>query len=131
LKNVSPDIGESKNLKSNVETTSSPTVKKKKKEKVLKNNGAAVNVAENSEQDLSIGKTKEIEMREEVEKLSEIGICDHKCNKDSLILFFFYKFLIFNLAPNGCKNRTFLKRHTSTIFIFSAKIVLFFSHIYI
>jgi hypothetical protein len=40
--------------------------------------------------------------------------------------FFFYKFLIFNLTPNGCENRTFLKRHTPTFFIFSAKIAFFF-----
>jgi hypothetical protein len=44
--------------------------------------------------------------------------------------FFFYKFLIFNLTPNGCENITFLKRHTPTFFIFSAKIALFF-HIYL
>jgi hypothetical protein len=46
----------------------------------------------------------------------------------SNIVFFFYKFLIFNLTPNDCENRTFLKRHTCTptFFIFSAKIALFF-----
>jgi len=46
------------------------------------------------------------------------------------LVFFFYKFLIFNLAPNGCENRTFLKQHTPTFFIFSVKMALFF-HIYL
>ena len=55
-----------------------------------------------------------------------------KKKKNNLVkyCFFFYKFLIFNLIPNGCKNCTFLKRHTPTFFIFSAKIALFFVHIF-
>jgi hypothetical protein len=43
------------------------------------------------------------------------------------LLFFFYKFLIFNLTPNGCENRTFLKRHTPTFFhIFCQNRAFFF-----
>ena len=46
-----------------------------------------------------------------------------------IILFFFYKFLIFSLILNSYENRTFLKRHKPTFFIFSAKIALSCPHI--
>ena len=39
--------------------------------------------------------------------------------------FFFYQFLIFNLIPNGCENRCFLKQATPTFSLCSANIALF------
>jgi hypothetical protein len=45
-------------------------------------------------------------------------------------VFFFFLQIFINFTPNGCKNLSFLKRHTPTVFIFSAKIALFFSHIF-
>jgi len=69
-----------------------------------------------------------------------VGFCQNTCGfksdrsrrwaaavRGTVIIFFLQ---IFNLTPNGCENRTFLKRHTHTHTpIFSAKIALFF-HIF-
>jgi hypothetical protein len=52
-------------------------------------------------------------------------------NSDYCSFFSDDKFLIFNLTSNGCENCTFFETiHTPTLFIFSAKIALFFFYIF-